>query len=122
MAAWARAGEFAGGCRRLCVLDLQEAVSTQRLRLAARLVNAAPSLMALLQSDARRAWKDELSRDLDLLRQEMWPQLKEAEDFNAACTRNPRSHLQFPPPVCRLSVVTSAMLFTASSGPSDRTR
>ena len=120
MAAWARAGEFAGVCRRLCILDLQEAVSTQRLRLAARLVNAAPSLMALLQSDARRAWKDELSRDLDLLRQEVWPQLKEAEDFNAACARNPRSHLQFR--VCRLSVVTSAMLFTASSGPSDRTR
>ena len=31
-------------CRRLGILDLQEAVSKQRLRLAARLVNAALSL------------------------------------------------------------------------------
>ena len=35
--------------------------------------------MALLQSDASRAWKDELSCDLDLLRQEMVPQLEEVE-------------------------------------------
>ena len=54
-------------CRRLGIHDIQEAVSTQRLRLAARLVNAAPSLMALLQSD--------LDHDLALLRQEMGPQL-----------------------------------------------
>ena len=39
-------------CWRLGIPDFQEAVSVQRLRLAARLVNAAPSLMALLQSVA----------------------------------------------------------------------
>ena len=37
-------------CRGLGILDFREAVSMQRLRLAARLVNASPSLMALLQS------------------------------------------------------------------------
>ena len=42
-------------CRRFGSLDFREAVSMQRLRLAARLVNASPSLMALLQSDAGRA-------------------------------------------------------------------
>ena len=36
-------------CRRLGILDFREAVSMQRLRLA-RLVNASPSLMALLQA------------------------------------------------------------------------
>ena len=41
-------------CRRFGILDFQAAVSMQRWRLAARLVNAAPSLMALLQSDAGR--------------------------------------------------------------------
>ena len=51
----------------------------QRLRLAARLVNAAPSLMALLRSDACRAWKDNLARGLALLRQEMGPQLAEVD-------------------------------------------
>ena len=45
----------------------------QRLRLAARLVNAAPSLIVLLQSNGGGAWKDELSHDLDLSRQEMGP-------------------------------------------------
>ena len=65
--------------RLLGILDFQEAVSMQRFRLAARLVNAAPSLMALLQSDAGRAWKDNLARDLALLRQEMGPQLAEVD-------------------------------------------
>ena len=51
----------------------------QRLRLAARLVDAAPSLMALLQSDAGRAWKHDLARDLAFLRQEMGPQLAEVD-------------------------------------------
>ena len=49
-------------CRRLGILDFQETVSMQRLRSAALLVNAAPSLLALLQSDAGRAWKDDLAR------------------------------------------------------------
>ena len=49
----------------------------QRLRFAARLVNASPSLMALLQSDAGRAWKAELLCDIELLRQEQGPQLVE---------------------------------------------
>ena len=42
----------------------------------ARVVNAAPSLMADLQSVAGRAWKDELARDLALLRHEMGPRLR----------------------------------------------
>ena len=54
----------------------------QRLRLAARLVNASPSLMALLQSDAGRAWKAELFCDIELLRQEQGPQLVEVEGFS----------------------------------------
>ena len=58
-------------CRRLGVLDFREAVSMQRLRLAARLVNASPSLMVLMQSDAGRAWKVELFCDIELLRHEM---------------------------------------------------
>ena len=64
-------------CRRLGILDFQEAV--QRLRLVARLVNAAPSLIALLQSDAGRAWKDDLASDLARLRQEMGPLLAEED-------------------------------------------
>ena len=64
-------------CRRLGILDFREAVSMQRLRLAARLVSASPSLMALLQSDAGRAWKAELFCDIELLRQEQGPQLVE---------------------------------------------
>ena len=55
-------------CRRLRILDFWETVSMQRLRLAARLENASPSLMVLLQSDAGRAWKAELFCDIDLLR------------------------------------------------------
>ena len=35
--------------------------------------------MALLQSDAGRAWKDDLACDLALLRREMGPQLAEVE-------------------------------------------
>ena len=42
-------------CRGLGMLDFQEGVSMQRLRLAARLVNTAPSLTDLLQSVAGRA-------------------------------------------------------------------
>ena len=42
----------------------------QRLRLAARLVNASPSLMALLHPDAGRAWKAELFGGIELSRQE----------------------------------------------------
>ena len=64
-------------CRRLGILDFREAVSMQRLRLAARLVNASPSLMALLQSDAGRAWKAELFCVIELLCQEKVPQLVE---------------------------------------------
>ena len=66
-------------CRRLGLLDFREAVSMQRLRLAAEQVNASPSLMALLQSDAGRAWKAELFCDIELLRQEKGPQLVEVE-------------------------------------------
>ena len=66
-------------CRRLGILDFREAVSMQRLRLAARLVNASPSLLALLQSDAGRAWKAELFCDIELQRQEKGPQLVEVE-------------------------------------------
>ena len=66
-------------CRPLGILDFREAVSMQRLRLVARLVNASPSLMALLQSDAGRAWKAELFCDTELLRQEKGPQLVEVE-------------------------------------------
>ena len=69
-------------CRRLGILDFREAVSMQRLRLAARLVNASPSLMALLQSDAGRAWKAELFCDIELLRQEKGPQLVEVEGLS----------------------------------------
>ena len=69
-------------CRRLGILDFWEAVSMQRLRLAARLVNASPSLMALLQSDAGRAWKAELFCDIELLRQEKVPQLVEVEGLS----------------------------------------
>ena len=58
-------------CRRLGILDFQEAVDMERLPLAARLVNTALSLVALLQSFAGRAWKDDLARDLALFRQEM---------------------------------------------------
>ena len=54
----------------------------QRLRLAARLVNAFPSLMALLQSDAGRAWKADLFCDIELLRQEQGPQLVEVESLS----------------------------------------
>ena len=54
----------------------------QRLHLAARLVNASPSLMALLQSDAGRAWKAELFCDIELLRQEQGPQLVEVEGLS----------------------------------------
>ena len=68
--------------RRLGILDFREAVSMQRLRLAARLVNASPSLMALLQSDAGRAWKAELFCDIELLRQEQGPQLVEVESLS----------------------------------------
>ena len=57
----------------------REAVSMQRLRLAARLVNASPSLMALLQSDAGRTWKAELFCDIELLSQEKGPRLVEVE-------------------------------------------
>ena len=66
-------------CRRLGILHFREAVSMQRLRLTARLVNASPSLMALLQSDAGRAWKAELFCHIELLRQEQGPQLVEVE-------------------------------------------
>ena len=66
-------------CRRLGNLDFWEAVSMQRLRLAARLVNASLSLMALLQSDAGRAWKAELFCDIEVLRREKGPQLVEVE-------------------------------------------
>ena len=66
-------------CRRLGILDSREAVSMLRLRLAARQANASPSLMALVQSDAGRAWKAELLRDIELLRQEKGPQLVEVE-------------------------------------------
>ena len=66
-------------CRRLGVLDFQRAVSMPRLRLAARLLHASPSLMALLQSEAGRAWKAELFRDIELLRQETGLQLVELE-------------------------------------------
>ena len=69
-------------CRRLGILDFREAVSMQRLRLAARLVNASPSLMALLQSDAGRAWKAELFCDIESLRQEKGPQLVEVEGLS----------------------------------------
>ena len=69
-------------CRRLGIPDFREAVSMQRLRLAARLVNASPSLMALLQSDAGRAWKAELFCDIELLRQEQGPQLVEVEGLS----------------------------------------
>ena len=69
-------------CRRLGILDFREAVSMQRLRLAARLVSASPSLMALLQSDAGRAWKAELFCDIELLRQEQGPQLVEVESLS----------------------------------------
>ena len=69
-------------CRRWGILDFREAVSMQRLRLAARLVNASPSLMALLQSDAGRAWKAELFCDIELLRQEQGPQLVEVEGLS----------------------------------------
>ena len=54
----------------------------QRLRSAARLVNASPSLMALLQSDAGRAWKAELSCDIELLRREKGLQLVEVEGLS----------------------------------------
>ena len=54
----------------------------QKLRLAARLVNASPSLMALLQSDAGRAWKAELFCDIELQRQEKGPQLVEVEGLS----------------------------------------
>ena len=56
--------------RRFGFLVFWEAVSLQRLRLAARPVNASPSLMAQMQSDEGRAWKAELSCDIELLRQE----------------------------------------------------
>ena len=69
-------------CRRLGILDFREAVSMQRLRLAARLVNASPSLMALLQSDAGRAWKAELLCDIELLHQEQGPQVVEVEGLS----------------------------------------
>ena len=68
--------------RRLGILDFREAVSMQKLRLAARLVNASPSLMALLQSDAGRAWKAELFCDIELQRQEKGPQLVEVEGLS----------------------------------------
>ena len=66
----------------------------QRLRLAARLVNASPSLMALLQSDAGRAWKAELFCDIELLRQEKGPQLVEVEclsDFDKLWCEFPKA-------------------------------
>ena len=66
-------------CRRLGILDFREAVSMQRLRLTARLVNVSPSLMALLRSDAGRAWKAEPFCDIALLRQEKGLQLVEVE-------------------------------------------
>ena len=132
-------------CRRFGILDLQEADSMQRLRLASRLANAAPSLMALLQCDAGRACKDELcaiwiccaekwgrssrrwwafliSRGCESSIRRLgssWCLRASGNSWNAACVRNPRSHLKFP--FCRLFVVNSAMLFAASSGPSDRT-
>ena len=76
VAAQARAGEFAGGMSALGFSILRRRSACRDCVLAARQLNAAPSLMPLLQSVAGRAWKDELSRDLDLLRQEMQPQLK----------------------------------------------
>ena len=69
-------------CRRLGILDFREAVSMQRLRLAALLVNASSSLVALLQSDAGRAWKAELFCDIELLRQEKGPRLVEVEGLS----------------------------------------
>ena len=69
-------------CRRLGILDFREAVSMQRLRLVARLVNASPSLMAILQSDAGRAWKADLFCDIELLRQEQGPQLVDVEGLS----------------------------------------
>ena len=69
-------------CRRLGILDFRETVCMQRLRLAERLVNASPSLMALLQSDAGRDWKAELFCDIELLRREKGPQLVEVEGLS----------------------------------------
>ena len=66
----------------------------QRLRLLARLVNAAPSLIALLQFDAGRAWKDDLACDVALLRREMGPQLAEVEvlpDFERLWLEHPEA-------------------------------
>ena len=47
-----------------------------------------------------------------------WCLRASGNSWNAACVRNPRSQLQFP--LCRRLVATSAMMFTASSRPSDR--
>ena len=142
--------------RRRCVVDwaleFWEAVSMQRLRLAARLVNASPSLMALLQSDAGRAWKAELSCDIELLRGENGPHLVEVEglsDFQklwfefqkawkllaSSCQRklverrqrSETAPVPIPPfmlsfPFFRPPVATSARLFATSSGPFGHTR
>ena len=54
----------------------------QRLRLAAGHLNASPSLMALLQSDAGRARKAELFCHIELSRQEKGPQLVEVEGLH----------------------------------------
>ena len=78
MATWERSRELAGGVSSVGILDFREAISI----LAARLVNASPSLMALLQSDAGRAWKAELFGDNELPRQEKGSQLVEVEGLS----------------------------------------
>ena len=103
-------------CRRLGILDFKEAVSVQRLRLAARLVNAAPSLMALLQSVAGRARKDDLARDSALLRQEMGPQLADVKglrDLVRLLFEHPKAWKQLVP-TCQRKLVERR----SRSGPS----
>ena len=81
-------------CRRSGILDFREAVSMQRLRLAARLVNASPSMMALLQSDAGRARKAELFCDIELIPREKEPELVEVEglpDFEKVWLQFPKA-------------------------------
>ena len=131
MAAWVRSGNLAGGVSPVGHSRLP--VSMQRLRLAARLVNASPSLMALLQSDVGRAWKAELFCDIELLRQEKGPQLVEVEglpDFEKLWCEFPKAWKQLVSSYQRkfverrqrsepaqAALVMSAMLFTRSSGP-----
>ena len=77
---WVHSSELAGGLSSVGHTSGRRSACRDCV-LAARLVNASPSLMALLQSDAGRTWKAELFCDIELLSQEKGPRLVEVNAF-----------------------------------------